>query len=77
MLADAVGSLNFSAAAEADRNLSCFHNHRHLAPAVRMFEHTFETFVVFENIDVLERYLTAGKVLTGSRRIRSKIFTEN
>lgn len=45
--------------------------------AVRIFEHAPETVVVFENIDVLERYLTAGEVLTGSRGVRSKIFAEN
>lgn len=42
-----------------------------------MFEHPFEAVFVLEYIDVFKGDFTAGKILTGRRRIGSKILTEN
>ena len=75
--ADAVGCLDLSAAAEADRDLAVFYDHRDLAATIRILQHTPETLLVLQNVDVLERDLASGEILTGSRSVGSQILTEN
>ena len=69
--------LNFSRAAEADGDFAGFDDDGHLAPPIRELEHSREAFVVFEDIDILVRNLTACESLPGARGVRSEIFSEN
>ena len=75
--ADAVGSLDLSATAEADGDLSCFDNHRYLAATVGVLEHALEPCVVFQHVDEFEGYLAAGEILTGPRSVGSEILPKN
>jgi hypothetical protein len=77
LTADAIGHLNLSAAAEPDCDFAGFDDDRDLSTAVGMLQHALQAGAVFENIDVFERNLSAGEILTGSRSIGSKILTEN
>jgi hypothetical protein len=42
-----------------------------------MLKHLLEAVLVFEDVDVFKRNLPAGEILTGSRSVGSKIFSEN
>src|SRR5688500_18757775 len=68
---------NLSTAAETDGNLAGLDDHRYLAAAVRMLQHTRQAGVIFEHVDVFERNFSPGEILTGSRSIGSKILAEN
>lgn len=76
-LADAVGRSYLSRAAEADRHLPCFDNDGDLPPVVRVFQHTLETRLVLQDIDIVEGDFTPGVVRTGLRGIGSEILSEN
>jgi hypothetical protein len=68
---------NLSVAAETDRDFTFFHNHRYLAATVGILEHALKSFIVFQNVDILEGNLAPGEVLTGSRSVGSQILAEN
>jgi hypothetical protein len=70
-------ALGLSAASEPDRDFSRFDDYRHLTTTVRILEHALETFVIFQNVDVFERYFAAGVIRTGSRCVWSKIFAKD
>ncbi len=74
--AGSAGALNFSRTAEADRNFTGFDDDRNLAPAVRKLEHALQALLVFEDVDVLMRNLTAAECLPGAGGVRSEIFSE-
>jgi hypothetical protein len=72
-----VGVLNFSVAFEADRDLAGLDDYRDLAPAVGKLQHARQTGIVFQDIDVFERNLATGEVLTGPRGVASEILAKN
>ena len=69
--------LNLSAAAETHGDLAGLDDHRYLAAAVRVLQHTRQAGIIFEHVDVFERDFSPGEILTGSRGIGSKILAEN
>ena len=71
------GALDFSPAIEADANLARVDDDWYAAPAVGQFQHAFKPGIVFEHVDVIERYLAPGEVRTGSRSVLSKILSED
>jgi hypothetical protein len=70
-------ALNFSTAVEADGHCAVLNDHGYFAPAVAIAEHPGEPSFVFEHVDVFERNLAAGEILTGSRRVGSEILAKN
>jgi|SRR4029453_390321 len=74
--AGSAGALNFSRTAEADRDFTGFDDDRNLAPAVGKLEHALQALLVFEDINVLMRNLTAAECLPGAGGVRSEIFPE-
>jgi hypothetical protein len=48
-----------------------------LAATVRVLQHTHQSSVIFEHIDVFEGNPSAGEILTGSRSIGSKILAKD
>jgi hypothetical protein len=42
-----------------------------------MFQHLFQSIVIFEDVDVIEGDVSAGEVFTGSGRVGAKILAEN
>jgi hypothetical protein len=48
-----------------------------LAAAVGELEHTRQSGVIFEHVDVFERNFSPGEILTGSRSIGSKILAKD
>jgi hypothetical protein len=72
-----VGHLDLSAAAEPDCYFAGFDDDRDLSAAVGVLQHSLQSVVVFENIDVFDRNFSAGEILTGPRGVRSKVLTEN
>jgi hypothetical protein len=74
--AGSAGALNFSRTAEADRNFTGFDDDGDLVPAVGKLEHALQALLVFENIYVLMRNLTAAECLPGAGGVRSEIFPE-
>jgi len=75
--AGTAGLLDLSAAAIADGDFACFHDHRNLAAAVGNFQHALQARWVFKHVDILERNLATGEIRTGSRGVRSKVLSEN
>jgi len=73
---DAVGRSNLSTAAEADGYFARIDDDGYLAASFGVFEHALEVGVLFQNVDILEGYLAAGEVLTGSRSIRSEVLAK-
>ena len=73
MGADTAGRSDFSAAAEADSDLTVLDDHRNLAPAIGELPHALEAGVVFQDVDIVERHFAPGEVRTGSRSKSSKI----
>jgi hypothetical protein len=71
------GHLNLSAAAEPDCYFAGFDDDRDLSAAVGVLQHPFQSVVIFQNIDVFDRNVSAGEILTGSRGVRSKVLPEN
>jgi hypothetical protein len=69
--------LDFSAAAETDGHLAGLDDHRYLAAAVRVLQHTGQAGVIFKHVDVFERNFAPGEILTGSRSIGSEILAED
>jgi hypothetical protein len=74
--AGSAGALNFSRTAEADRNFTGFDDDGDLVPAVGKLEHALQALLVFEDVDVLIRNLTAAECLPGAGGVRSEIFSE-
>jgi hypothetical protein len=70
------GALNVSRTAKADRDFAGFDDDRDLAPAVGKLEHALQALLIFENVDVLMRNLTAAECLPGAGGVRSEIFSE-
>jgi hypothetical protein len=75
--AGAAGALDFSAAAESDRDFAFFYDHRYLAATVRILQHALKPLVILQNVDVFEWDLASREILTGSRSIGAQILTEN
>ena len=75
--AGAAGLLDFSAAAIADGDFACFHDHGDLAASFGNFQHALQAGWVFKHVDILERNLATGEIRTGSRSIGSKVLAEN
>lgn len=73
MGADTAGRSDFSAAAEADGDLTVLDDHRNLAPAIGELPHALKAGVVFQDVDIVERHFAPGEVRTGSRSKGSKI----
>jgi len=71
------GALNFSGAAEADRNFTSFDDDGNIAAAIGQLQHSRETLLVFEHVDVLERDFAAGISLPGARGVRSEVFSKD
>ena len=69
-------ALNFSRAAETDRNFPGFDDDRHLAAAFGKFKHLLQPGFVFQDVDVFMRNLATGESLPGPGRIGSEIFSE-
>lgn len=69
-------ALDLSVSAEADRYFAGFHDHRNMSPVVGIFQHSLQTFVVLENVYILEGNLTPGEILTGPRCIGSEVLSE-
>jgi hypothetical protein len=69
--------LNLSATAETYGDLAGLDDYRYLAAAIGVFQHTRQTGVIFEHVDVFERNFSTGEILTGSRSIGSKILAED
>ena len=67
---------NFSAAAEADCDRSGIDNYGYLSPTPGIRQHTGQSVLIFENVDVLVRNFTAREVRTGLRCVGSKILSE-
>jgi len=74
--AGSAGVLNFSRAAEADRNFTGFDDDGNLAPAVRQLEHALQALLVFEDVDVVMRNLTTAECLPGAGGVGSEVFSE-
>ena len=70
-------ALYLSATAETYGDLAGIDDYRYLAAAIGVFQHTRQTGVIFEHVDVFERNFSTGEILTGSRSIGSKILAEN
>ena len=75
--AGTAGLLDLSAAAIADGDFACFHDHRNLAAAVGNFQHALQARWVFKHVDILERNLATGEIRTGSRGVGSKVLAKN
>jgi len=74
--ANTVGALHLSRAAESDSDFPCFDDDGHLVAAVRESEHSRQTLIVLEHIDVLVGNLAPSERLTGARGIGSEILAE-
>jgi hypothetical protein len=68
---------HFSAAAETYGDLAGFDDHRYLAAAVGVLQHTCQAVVILEYVDILEGNFSPGEILTGSRSIGSKILAKD
>jgi hypothetical protein len=66
-----------SGAAEADGHLIAVDDHRHGPTAVAEGQHALQFGRVALDVDVLERNLPPGKILTGGLRIRSSVLAED
>jgi hypothetical protein len=75
--ADAAGLLNFSATTKPNRYLARLDNNRYLPAAIRIPKHPLQPVIIFEDVHILEWNSAAGEILTGSRRVGSKILSEN
>ena len=75
--AGAAGRSDLSRAAETNRYLAGLDDHGDFSPSVGELHHALQTGFVFQYIDVLERNLSAGEVLTGSRSVWSKVLAKN
>ena len=75
--AGAADSLYLSATTEPYGHSTCFNDDRYLTPAIRIPEHPLKAIAILKHIYIVEGDFTAGKILTGSRGIGSKILTEN
>jgi hypothetical protein len=69
-------ALDLSAAAEANSDFARLDDYRDMATTLGIAQHLLEAFLVFQDIDVIERNFPAGEVLTGSRGVGSKILSE-
>ena len=74
--AGAAGRLDLSRAAEPNRDLAGLDDHGNFSSSVGELHHAFEAGFVFQYIDVLERNLATGEILTGSRGVRSKVLAK-
>jgi hypothetical protein len=68
---------DFSRAAETDGNLAGLEDDRHLASAVSQLQHTLQSLLVGQNVNVIKRNLTAGVVLPGAPGVRSQFFAKD
>ena len=71
------GSSHASAAAEPYRDTSVFHDHRDLAPSMRVLQHARESCGIPLDVDVLERNAPPGVVLTGGLGVGSGVLSED
>ena len=70
-------ALDRSGAAEADRHLAAFDDHRNLALVVGEGEHLCKSRRVAEHVDIFEGDLASRVVLTGTPRVLSEILPED
>jgi hypothetical protein len=71
------GALNFSGTTEADRDLTGFDDDGNIAAAIGELQHSCETLLVFQHVDVLDGDFAAGVSLPGARRVRSEVFSKD
>ena len=75
--APARGASDASGAAEADRHLAVFDDHRHGPAPLRVTEHALERRRVFLDVHVTDRNMPPLIVVPGGLRIRSGVLAEN
>ena len=77
ILTGAAGLLYFSTPAKADGDFARLHDNGDLPAAFGDCQHAIETGRVFKHVDVIEWNLSTGEILTGSRRVGSKVLAED
>ena len=70
-------ALEGSGSTETDGDLSLLDDHGYLTSILGVVEHLAEPVLVLQHVDVLKRDIALGVVLTGTRCVGSKIFTED
>src|ERR1043166_7901903 len=75
--APARGASHASGAAEADRHLAVFDDHRHGAAPFRVAEHALERRRVSLDVQVRDREMPPLIVVTGGLRVGSRVLAEN
>jgi hypothetical protein len=70
-------ALDRSRAAEADRHLAAFEDHRNLALVAGDGEHLFKSLGIAQDVDVFKGNLASRVVLTGTPRVLSEILPED
>lgn len=73
----AAGLLDFSATAKPDRYFAGIDDNWYLPAAVGILKHPLQPVIIGEDVYIFEWNSTAGEILTGSRRVGSKILSEN
>jgi hypothetical protein len=66
-----------SSTAEADRHRSVLDDDGHATLAFSELQHPFEIGCVLLDLEVFERNVPPGVILTGGFRVRSRVFTED
>src|SRR3970282_924618 len=70
-------SLDPSGPAEADRDLVAVHDDGDLPLPLRVRQHAVEVGRAFLHVQILERHLAHGEILTGRQGVGSRVLAEN